>query len=271
MPCEVMTMNASDVSVNDLNEYLNYLITKFYQNDLQPYFDALCDDVLWIGPHSGQVIQGKEDLIKAFSRENGMVRYYLGLISTQTIRLSPTSAETISFFERTAFYPDSGPITFDLCYHLAWIKTDVWKMRVVNIFTQTPKYYEGSLYPVKPTCISVTRGSLTEESLHLKETGTGKLLFVSPSRIQWAESSSHHSVLHMDDKSILVSIELSRLAKMLESTHVRCHSCYIVNPDYVTSITRFRVTLSGNIILPVPEKKYTAVKRRIGELSEKKK
>lgn len=262
-----MEMTPEEVDLNNLNEYLNYLITEFYKNNLQPYFDALHDDVLWIGPHTGQVIQGKDNLVQAFSQEMGQVEYYLGLISTRTIRLSQTNADTVSFFERTAIYPDSDPITFDLCYHLTWIKTDFWRMRVVNIFTQTPKYYEGSMYPVKPTRIKIPRGGFVEESLQFKETGTGNILLIAPSRIQWVESKGHHSILHMDEKSIMVSAELRSVADKLYDTHVHCHASYLVNPANVTSIRRFSVTVNNDITLPIPEKKYTAVKKRIAELA----
>lgn len=258
-------MNAHDVSIHNLSTYLNSIITEFYNNNLQPYYDALCEDVLWIGPHTGQIIQGRDNLINAFEQEKGEIKYYLGMINTQTIRLSANSANTISVFERTALYPENGPLTFELLYHLAWIKEDVWKMRVINIFMQTPKYYKGNMFPVKPTGVIFPKSDVNEEPLQFKETGTGSTLFIAPSRIQWAESKERHSVLHMDDKKIVVSVELNRLSVLLGKTHLRCHSCYIINPENVTSIQRFSVTLTGNITIPIPEKKYTEIKRKLTE------
>lgn len=44
---------------------------------------------------------------------------------------------------------------------------------------------------------------------------------------------------------------------------VRCHASYLVNPQYVSEIRRFRIRLQNGIELPVPEKKYMAVKTEL--------
>ena len=46
--------------------------------------------------------------------------------------------------------------------------------------------------------------------------------------------------------------------KKYKKIFLRCHQSYLVNPDYITNIRRFRVTLSDGVELPIPEKKYTA-------------
>ena len=44
---------------------------------------------------------------------------------------------------------------------------------------------------------------------------------------------------------------------------VRCHASYLVNPQLVSEIRRFRIRLQNGIELPVPEKKYMAVKTEL--------
>lgn len=44
-----------------------YIITEYYKNNLNPYFESLADDVLWLGPAEKQEIRGKENFINAFS------------------------------------------------------------------------------------------------------------------------------------------------------------------------------------------------------------
>lgn len=36
------------------------IITEYYQNNLQPFFSFVSDDVLWIGPARHQEIQGRK-------------------------------------------------------------------------------------------------------------------------------------------------------------------------------------------------------------------
>ena len=47
---------------------------------------------------------------------------------------------------------------------------------------------------------------------------------------------------------------------MTQGFLVRVHSGYIINPRDVVSVWRFRVSLSDGSVIPIPEKKYTAVK-----------
>lgn len=44
-----------------------YIITEYYKNNLNPYFECLADNVLWLGPAEKQEIRGKENIINAFS------------------------------------------------------------------------------------------------------------------------------------------------------------------------------------------------------------
>lgn len=39
-----------------------HIITEYYENRLQPFFDAIDDDLLWIGPAERQWMQGKKRL-----------------------------------------------------------------------------------------------------------------------------------------------------------------------------------------------------------------
>lgn len=44
---------------------------------------------------------------------------------------------------------------------------------------------------------------------------------------------------------------------------LRIHAGFLINPECVSKIERFTVTMSNGAKLPVPEKKYTTIKRLI--------
>ena len=48
-----------------------HIITEYYENHLQPFFDAADDDLLWIGPAENQWMQGKATILAAFAQEDG--------------------------------------------------------------------------------------------------------------------------------------------------------------------------------------------------------
>ena len=57
----------------------------------------------------------------------------------------------------------------------------------------------------------------------------------------------------------------SRIFSEYPDVFVRVHSMHLVNPIYVQSVRRFALLLQDGTELPIPEKKYTAVKREIAE------
>lgn len=46
---------------------------------------------------------------------------------------------------------------------------------------------------------------------------------------------------------------------------LRVHSSYIINKKYVDSIHRFYIIMNDGTKIPVPEKKYTKIKKIIEE------
>ena len=68
-----------------------------------------------------------------------------------------------------------------------------------------------------------------------------------------------HTILTFSPKTILPEIE-----KKCEGALLRIHQSYLVNPEHVSRIWRFEVELDNGMTLPVPEKKYTEIKGKLG-------
>lgn len=47
---------------------------------------------------------------------------------------------------------------------------------------------------------------------------------------------------------------------------MRIHQSYLVNLEHVSRIWRFEVELDNGMTLPVPEKKYTEIKGKLGSV-----
>ena len=80
--------------------------------------------------------------------------------------------------------------------------------------------------------------------------------------------SSHHSLIHTENKVIPCLDKVTNLAERYSDCLLRCHASYLVNPFYVRSLKRFSLTLADGTVLPVPEKKYTAFKRMLNSWAE---
>ncbi|WP_390624591.1 LytTR family transcriptional regulator DNA-binding domain-containing protein [Ruminococcus sp. AM31-15AC] len=48
---------------------------------------------------------------------------------------------------------------------------------------------------------------------------------------------------------------------------VRCHENYLVNPEYVSRISRYRIELTYGKVIPISEKNYTAVKTKLSHIT----
>lgn len=46
-----------------------YIITKYYENEINYFLDSMHDDVLWLGPAENQRIESRVLLVKNFSKE----------------------------------------------------------------------------------------------------------------------------------------------------------------------------------------------------------
>ena len=80
------------------------------------------------------------------------------------------------------------------------------------------------------------------------------------SSILYAETHGRHTIIHTTDQ-VYDSVErLSALAERYGAFFIRCHESYLINPSFVQKISRFQVQMTDGRILPIPEKKYTAVR-----------
>jgi DNA-binding LytR/AlgR family response regulator len=73
-----------------------------------------------------------------------------------------------------------------------------------------------------------------------------------------AAHGGKHSIVVTAEGEVEVAQTVTKLEKQYGRLFLRCHQSYLVNPDYITNIRRFKVTLSDGTELPIPEKKYTA-------------
>ena len=69
--------------------------------------------------------------------------------------------------------------------------------------------------------------------------------------------------IHTSTDTIIVNGTLPDFEKTYSDFLLRIHAGFLINPECVSKIERFTVTMSNGVKLPVPEKKYTTIKRLI--------
>lgn len=243
------------------------ILIRYYENDIQPFLDACDDDVLWIGPAENQIIRTREALVAAFAAEKNELKFVIH--DLKVIPISTTNnhvCEIVLVFMVDTIWPDKsvnrvkqriqltmterkGSIRIRLCHISNAIVYDE-RDRIY------PMHYEDNYKKF------VLAGEQRSERIQIKSVNKA-LLFLNSRQVLYAETARSHTVIHTIEGDYESVESLQTLLGRYPDLFVRCHASYLVNPQYVTEIRRFRVRLENGIELPIPEKKYMGVKTEL--------
>ena len=70
-------------------------------------------------------------------------------------------------------------------------------------------------------------------------------------------------LIHMAEETVTAYGTLSRFEAEYPALFLRVHEGFLVNPNRVRGVRRFFLTMSDGTDIPVPEKKYTRVKKML--------
>jgi hypothetical protein len=252
------------------------IITVYYKDNLEPYFDALHDDVLWYGPAKGQFLQGRDQMIRAWESGNHNLTFTMGDIDVQTASNSASYCEVVLSYKIYTHFPSGNNLQHDQRLHFTWVrcrrKDDSGgrpleeKILMLHVYNLQQRDSRDSIYPVHYEGVAENNSSTFISGRHIMVNGVDKAAYYLLSgTVMWAESADRgrHCVIHTRERTLKVNEPLSVFLERDPEMFLRIHASYIVNPLYVDRIVRFRVLMSDGAVLPVPEKKYTAVKRKL--------
>ena len=152
------------MTANDLIDKSIHIITEYYNNNLQPYFDNISDVVLCTGPAERQEIRGREQVISTFSAEVHGLSFTMGSIRAICISPSKTAHEVILQYEIYTHYPDGNTDLHNQRIHYSWYKKKVrtesgsdfrWEIAVLHISNAWPYDSRDTIYPIHYQSISL--------------------------------------------------------------------------------------------------------------------
>lgn len=251
------------------------IITRYYNNEIEPFLAACHPDVLWIGPANTQIIRTRETLIKAFAEEHHNLRFEMhDLVTVPLMTPSSKVLEVLLFFDVDTIWPDNSMQRVKQRIQLSWVVEGVQPfIRVCHVSNALDYDDRDVIYPVHygedRVRVAVLSGEDRTPRIVLK--GANKaMLYLRPAYIDYLETSGMHTYIHTQNDIRESTERLTAIDKRYPGLFLRCHESYLVNPDRVTEITRFHLTLINGTTLPIPEKKYTTVKKRLlGDAGER--
>ena len=207
-----------------------------------------------------------------------MLRFTLSDMKVESISAHPSSCNVMLSYAVITHYPGGQDISVNQRLLLCWgerriadeygNRTKQPRILVCHISNPHAKHPEDTVYPKHYGQVYAGRVVVSQkgERLHFHGIDRSEYYYLSDS-ILWIESGEGgmHSIIHTPDATIEVLDKISDLAKKYPHLFLRCHQSYLINPNYIRNIRRFRVTLTNDVVLPIPEKKYTAFRKRVEE------
>ena len=262
------------MNITECVEKSLYILDEYYDNNIEPYFEYMAENVIWHGPAIGQHIVGKANMRKAWEQSPNSLTFSLGDIEVQYIQLSPTSCEVMMMYVVTTHYPNGDNIPLFQRIQLSWAdvtivdenqhKQRVPRMLMIHISNPGEQHSADTIYPEHYNEVyKQAQKPVQEPRISLRGTDNA-FHVIAVSSVIWAQTTpDQHCLIHFRTRTLKVKGSLSEIEELTEGLLVRIHSGYIVNPLDVVSVWRFKVSLSDGTVLPIPEKKYTMIKKTL--------
>lgn len=250
-----------------LVERSSEILTKYYENDIQPFLDAMHPEILWIGPAENQIFRGKARLEAAFRAEQNTLHFELhDLVILPVETGSPRTVEVILLFRVDTFWPDGTTNQVKQRIQLTWVQAGgQMYIRVCHISNAIIYDMRDGIYPLNYSDryqTQILAGQQRAPRLVIK--GAHKsTLCLSWEEILYIETFETHSLIHTMDDTYEALPSLRQIEQMSNGFLMRCHKSFLFNPHHVQEIARFYLRMPDGSRLPIPEKKYTALKAAI--------
>lgn len=249
-------------------EWTRKIMEDHYMRKLDVVMDWMADDIMWIGPTHNEFVCGKEEMGRILEKEQDVVceikdaSYDIVWTGNDTCvtagRLNPRTAEdtglVLSVIQRVTF--------------VFALREGLPKIVHLHVSNDWDGAEQDETFPYR-----AGREAFLYLQKRIAQDGDIKKLAVRDALHHWyciAENeilyiSADHmqSVIHTLHSSITVPYKMSEYTEKLSGHFIRIHRSYIVNPDYVIGIKRFSAHLYNGAKLPIPQKKYTCIKRQL--------
>lgn len=252
-----------------------YIITEYYQNNLQPYYESLAENVMWIGPAEGQELHGRDTIIKTFSAARHSLRFEMGIIRSTCLQPHRGIYEIVLKYDIHTYYPSGNSEVHQQRLHYTWRtrlvrsadgNDHVWEIAMLHISNAWPYDKRDTIYPIHSESIHLPTRIMEQTKRYLVVKDESRQFYRIPlDQLLYIETVKRSAKLciHTLSEEITVNGSLPQLEREWPGDLLRIHASYMVNPDYVTKVERFSAILTDGTRLPIPEKKYTQVKRQL--------
>ena len=247
-------------------------LKKYWEKDCSFILDRCADNVLWIGAEQPEYLPGIEAVTQNFYSlmeaiqpciiANGEFNVVQNQGASCTIcgrYLVQTSPEADYFLQaeqRCTFVweliSDTPKIRhMHVSNPMGELKIADGSRFVNEIGQMAKKYLEEKIQDLTGSQIVVPR----------RDGGT---IFLLLRDILYAEARLRYCEVSLENgEQITLNMSLTEFAKLTDDYFVKVHRSYLVNIRHVSTICPYEITMQNGLRIPVPQKKYTAVRQML--------
>ena len=268
------------MNVKRLEEIGRKGIIDFYNDSMENIFEYIDDDVIVIGPYEGMFVRGKKKLIEGYNKMQGKPKFELSNMSSNIIELDRHNCEIFYMFMVYTHYPDGDVLQHSQRIQFTWNEKNYTNENNVKVKEARIKAFHMS-NSLKMGSVDLARGSQFESPLpievkmstleqgrRIEVTGLNRTTYYFlPQTVKYIQSTDNgsHSVLYSVQGNITCIETVAALEKKYPDLLIRCHQSFLINPGFVNYLKRFELGIINGPSIPIPEKKYTKVKKQISE------
>lgn len=257
---------------SDLIQLSVDIMEHYNRNDLSIFFRYIDDSFTWIGPRQGQISHSKARALTAWIDTDHQIEFRISNIEAPLLPASPRSWEVLLFYDVHGQLSNGKTFLQPQRAQFSWVlKQKEYRLLVLHFSNPAAPDERDLIYN---TWGDSDRSDYLTHAVPFRESsnsyimirGTDKIYFRHlTSSIMWIEAADEgrHSKVHTREQLINCMDRLSFFEEKYPGIFLRPHVSYLVNPHYIKSLRRFELALWDGTVLPVPEKKYTALKNAL--------
>ena len=263
--------------VNTVIEKTRQILESFWNKEVEPLDDFLSDEVIYIGPFSGQFVHGKKetlDLLKGTMDE-------LTSCELRNEEFYPIVNENHTCVVCGRYISMSNKNNKELFYQgqrvtVIWVLTKDKELKITHIHLSSGnKYYNGNKeFPQGLSKLAYNYlqdqiyANKNNDLIHVKD-DKKQIRLISLGDIEYAMALGHDTVIYMNNENIHAKITWKNFLELLDNRFIQVHRSYVIQKSCVKLIGKKFLEMQSGDKIPVPAKNMKSVFYTLTQKKEK--
>lgn len=252
------------------------IVGAYYSQNIAPLFEALASDCRFV-TETGRIISSLDELKTALAAKSNspamMVRETDFHLISPCEDVNPAknavvmgSYKLYSSPREQMLFAASHAIT--VCFRFDDAE---WKAYHIHVTSKRSDPVGEEIFPIQASRETYeyvreilrtgTRTGILPSRIMLESTENSH--YVNPDDILYIEAEGKRSIVHCLESCFPITSLISEVSKQMPGTFLRVHRSYLVNTAHISGMRKFMLELSDGTEIPIPERRYTEVRREI--------